>query len=394
MKNHERNGSMKQLQVFRRSFWPGRSIFSPTRSQWQHLAGRYLAATLVVATGIGITFLGASLLAHFYFSVSVLLLATLFVSLFWGVGPGLLASLLSCGTLGYFSSLPQTVPGLAPLSWELLFRLLPFATASLFIAFITGQREGAHRLLQKRAEELATINQELEQANHFKDYFMIRVAHELRTPLTTILGEAQLILRRLKKAERTVIDCQRNIEKIEARASHLRTLVEDLVEISSLHAEKTTLRTARCDFRKICHEVIEDQQASSGRRITAQIPSQPLYLQADCERISSVVINLVENAVHYSLEQTIIHVCVSTDQTGILLQVSNEGPELSLEERARIFEPFYRTPYAENVFREGWGLGLAVCQEIVSRHHGHIWVTPAAGKGTTFLMHLPFQSPT
>lgn len=383
---------MKLVREAIQYFWSGRSALSTPVSRWQHPVVGYIAACLCIAAGIGAILLSHWLVPSFYFPVSSLLLAILLVSLFWGIGPGLLAWLLGCVAFSYFVSRSPHEPIIPPLSWTILFRLLPFALAGLLIAVITGQHQSAHRLVHKRADELSIMNQELERANQLKDYFMIRAAHELRTPLTTILGETQLALRRLHKVGSTTTDCQKSFEKVEARAMYLRAFVEDLLELSRLRSGEIPLRPTSCDFEKLCREVVEDQQALSGRQIEYQFSEQPLILQADCERLTQAIINLVENAVHYSLEHTIIRVRVSADQTSVLFQVHNEGPELSHEQQERIFEPFYRTSFAENVFRTGRGVGLTMSQEIVEKHHGHIWVESVEGKGTTFFVRIPFHA--
>lgn len=392
MRDHERKGSMRRGRETSHVVLPGRNVLSHSTPWWKHPAVGYIAACLLVAAGIGITLFEKSQLTHSYFSASFLLLTTLLVSHLWGVGPGLLASVLSCVALGLFLSLPDNESGPVPLSLELLFRLLPFTLASFIIAIITGQREAARKLLQKRAGELTSMNQELEQANHLKDVFLTRAAHELRTPLTTILGEAQLALRRLNKAESAEIDYQKSFEKVEARAKRLQTFIEDLLELSRLRAYEAPLRLTPCDFGKICREVVEDQQALSGRQIVVQFSSQPLILQADGARLSQVIVHLIENALQYSYEGTLIRVGITVDDRGILLQVSNEGIGLSLEQQEQVFEPFYRAPFAQEVFPKGWGLGLTVSKEIVERHDGQIWIQATEGKDIAFFVRIPFRT--
>ena len=117
---------------------------------------------------------------------------------------------------------------------------------NVIIALLAAQNAVKYRriLVAKQeidsyAQELAAINRQLERANHLKDLFVTRAAHELRTPLTTILGEAQLARRRLKKAERTGTEAligRNHFEKIEAQAQELRALIEALIDLSSLRS--------------------------------------------------------------------------------------------------------------------------------------------------------------
>lgn len=381
---------MGQVRKTNHALLSGRSGLSLSISWWKQTTVGYIVASLMAVAGIGVTLVEESLLAHSYFSASLLLLITLLVSHFWGVGPGLLAASLGCIALSLFLVLPRNETNPALFGWELLFRLFPFTIASLIVAIITGQREVARKLLQRRAIELTIANQELAQANHLKDAFLTRAAHELRTPLTTILGEAQLALRRLNKAEGTEADYQKSLTKVEARAKHLQTFIEDLLELSHVRAYEIPLRLAPCDFGQLCREVVEEQQAFSGRPIVAHIPLQPLLVQVDSARLSQVIVHLIENALHYSFEESPIHLDVYADERNLLLQVTNEGIGLSHEQQELVFEPFYRAPFAQDVFPKGWGLGLTIGKAIIERHHGQIWIETIEGKEITFCVRIPF----
>jgi signal transduction histidine kinase len=104
-----------------------------------------------------------------------------------------------------------------------------------------------------------------------------------------------------------------------------------------------------------------------------------------------VLVNLVNNAVKYSPENTTIHVRVRPEHAHLILEVHNEGTALSPVQLEQIFEPFYRTLDAESSPMKGWGLGLAISKEIVERHGGQIWAESAEGKGITFFVKLPIS---
>lgn len=335
-----------------------------------------------------------------------LCLASVIVGFVWGASPALVTTL--AGFLAFtLIVFPQF--GILRLNFGTAVATLgPFVCAQVVIAVLAGQNmvqywrmRAAEQKVRAYAQELAAtnrnlehINQELERANHLKDYFMVRAAHELRTPLTTILGEVQLALRRLQKtkaAEEEALLYRRHFEKVEARTRILQALVENLIEISSLHTGEKLLQLGRCDFGSLCREVVEDQRMRSGRQIELQLPCNPVIVQADCKRLTQVVINLVGNALHYALEDTVISVSVRMSPQNVLFQVHNEGPALSPEQQTHLFDPFYRTPYGETHFREGWGLGLTVSKEIVERHRGQIWVKSLEGEGTTFFVQIPLQ---
>jgi len=316
------------------------------------------------------------------------------------VGPALVTMALGFLAVNFFVIPQYHLLTLNP--WLDVTMLGPFVVAQFIIALLAAQNAVKYRrvLVAKQeidsyVQELAAINQQLERANHLKDLFVERAAHELRTPLTMLLGETQLARRRLKKAESTgagSLVWRSHFEEIEARAQELRALVDALIDLSSFRSGEVLLQPGTCDFGNLCREVIEDQRAFSGRPIAFSLPSDPVFLQADCERLSQVVINVVRNAIQYSRENTVITVCISAEDPSVMLQVHNEGPALSQEQQEHLFEPFYRTPSAEAMFGEGWGLGLTISKEIVERHGGHIWVEYSEGKGVTCFVQLPFQT--
>ena len=334
------------------------------------------------------------LIRETYFIWIPFCLVSVLVGFIWGTSPALLATLLGFLAFTFFVIPPDDL--LTSNIWNDIRLLGPFVIAQGAIALLAAQNAVKHRRVLKArrevqayAQELAAANQELERANHLKDYFISRAAHELRTPLTTILGETQLALRRLHKAGSTAPECQQSFERVETHAKSLHTLIEDLITLSSLRSNETFLHYQTCDLGKLCREIVAHQCARTERQIALQVPAYPLLLQADCDWISQVVSNLVINAIAYSAEQSTISVNIYEENAYIVLRVHNEGNELSPEQQAQLFEPFYRAPAAETLHRDGWGLGLTLSKEIVERHGGRIRVESVAGGGTTFLVELP-----
>ncbi len=248
--------------------------------------------------------------------------------------------------------------------------------------------------LEAANQRLVQVNEQLERANYLKDYVILRSSHELRTPMTMILGQTQMALRRLNRLGETPENwsaLRQYLGIVEANALNLRMLIDDLFDLSCIRAGQFPLRLTRCDLGSLCRDVIKDQQAFSDRSIELELPSEPLLLQADDRRLVQVLVNLVNNAIKYSPENTTIHVRVHPEHAHLILAVHNEGATLSSVQLEQIFEPFYRTPDAEISPTKGWGLGLAISKEIVERHKGQIWAESAEGKGITFFVKLPMS---
>lgn len=327
-------------------------------------------------------------------------MATLLVGGIWGIGPALLALLLEMLALDYW-----LVPPLGVIDffhWPEIVSFLPFILIQLLVlGLVIIQKNYRQQLLQagqaasQQAEELAESNARLQQADRVKDQFLSMASHELRTPITGIQGNVQLLLRRLKRQNiqkpewLAVYD---SLTKVEKQIQRLTDLVNDVLDINTLRAGKMPLRLTPYDLRDLCQHDIEELPSLAGRSIDLRLPAQPVVVPVDRRRLSQVMSNLISNALKYSPTKTPICVEVSQGPGEAILAVSNEGPVLSKELQESLFEPFYRSPQARVSATPGWGLGLAICQEIVQQHHGRIWVESAEKKGTTFFIALPLPT--
>ncbi len=369
------------------------------RAWWRRKVVGYLCAILLVAAGAGLTLLGEVLLPRFYFPSVLLLVAILLASLFWGVGPGLLALALSCASLAYFYLAPFGGLSLTPLNWELLFQMLPFVLAGLVVTIITSQRETARlhalqamQLARDQAARLSDLNEDLQQANRLKDFFLSVASHELKTPITTIRGQAQLALRRLAKRKATFPEAEGLREvftSVEEQTKRVTNLINDLLDISALRSGKLTVERKPCNFNEICARAVEEQGSQSGRIIELLLPAPAIQLQGDARRLGQVVTNLVNNALKYSPAEGPVGVKVVREPHTVRLSVQDAGKGIPPEQLANIFKPFYRTTEARASSADGTGLGLAICKHIVEQHQGRIWCESVVGTGSTFFVELP-----
>ena len=391
----------------------GRSLMLVSLQQRTEMRKRYIAqmpkwryplvgcvfSVPVVGLAISLVLLEEKLIHDFYFPGAPLFLAIVLVALMWGTGPALFSVFLSTLALEYFYLPPLVQFNLG--NWPGVLQILPFFLAGIVIAIISGQREVARRRalfaeqgLQEHANELERTNQELEQANRLKDQFLSMASHELKTPITAIRGQAQIMLRRLSKQKELpgeFSDVRTALEKIDEQTYRLTALVDDLLDLSSIRSGKIELRFSRCDVRDICSSVVEDQRLLSGRSIELEVPPAPVMLDVDSDRLSQVVTNLVANAIKYSPDESPVRVSVGQRDGVALIEVHDRGQGIPKDQQKRIFETFYRSPDAEAARKSGWGLGLAICKDIVERHEGCIWCESQVGEGSTFFVELPLK---
>ena len=331
-------------------------------------------------------------------------LVSVLVALMWGLGPALFTIVIGLFVIAEFiapdlmtSNMGKNIAIFVP------FIFLEIVAVAIAICFEVARQRmlAAQQMTQAYAQELEAanqrliqVNEQLERANYLKDYVILRSSHELRTPMTTILGRTQQALFRLNRSGETPENwsaLRQYLEIVEVHAQNLRILIDDLFDLSSVHSGQYPLRLTQCDLGSLCRDVIKDQQVFSERSIELELPSDSLLIQADDKRLVQVLVNLVNNAVKYSPENTKIHMRVCLEHAHVILQVHNESTTLSQEQLEQIFEPFYRTQDAENSPVTGWGLGLAISKEIVERHGGQIWAESSEGKGITFFVKLPMS---
>jgi signal transduction histidine kinase len=258
-----------------------------------------------------------------------------------------------------------------------------------FIALILGRRKTSQRQKLPAEQHL-----ELDRATDLEEHFLSMASHELKTPMTTIRGEAQLMLRRLerqKELSSELATIRAALEKIDGQTRRLNAIVDDILELNTIRAGKIELRLRPCNLVDICRDAVEVHRLLTGRTIELEMSASSVTLLADSDRLSQVAVNLVDNALKYSPEGTVVRVAVGQYDDIALIQVHDEGPGIPEDQQALIFEPFYRAPDVQSSSQSGLGLGLAICKEIVERHGGHIGCSSQMGKGSVFFVGLPLR---
>lgn len=332
-----------------------------------------------------------------YFVGAPLVFVVLLVGWIWGLGPACLALLSGVLMIDYWLLPPHNTFKL--ILWPNMLTLLVLLVLQVITLFLVAIHKQNQRQLfhaeeeaRKRAYELAQSNLRLEEADQLKDHFLSCASHELKTPLTTLQGEAQLALRRLSRQAALPAECaylSTHVEKMEGQIRRLRLLVDDLLSLSSLRTGKIPLRVAPCDLSRLCRELTGDLGTLAERPIDLRLPSESIILFADEGRLSQVISNLVANALKYSPPTTVVRVEAHQIPTHVILSIHNEGAAIPPGQHKALFEPFYRSPEASETALPGWGLGLAISQEIVHQHGGKVWLESSEEQGTTFFVELP-----
>lgn len=224
-----------------------------------------------------------------------------------------------------------------------------------------------------------------------KDELITNVSHDLRTPLTSILGYLGLIR---DKQYHSQEDLLKYADIAYLKAKQMKSLVDNLFEYTKVKQTGTPLSINKIDLNQMMEQLVasfELEADKSGLAISAQETDQPMYIEADAEKLGRVFNNLISNAIKYGKGGHHIYLSCATGQPGeVVIHVANDGPEIPKQSLDQIFERFYRVESSRNKDTGGSGLGLAIAQSIIDLHGGYINVSSDQGL-TTFAIHLPVK---
>lgn len=237
-------------------------------------------------------------------------------------------------------------------------------------------RQSAESALVKSNQELARSNAELEQ-------FAYVASHDLQAPLATIASYAQL----LEKRSKDQLDSQANkfIGNIVHGCMRMQTLIDDLLEYSRVGRNQRPFQPTECDL--VVEQALTNLQAAV-RETKAVITYSDLpAITGDFSQLVQLFQNLIGNAIKYRHEAPpVILVTACKSQNNWLFSVADNGIGIAPQHQERIFQIFQRLHTQKEY--SGTGIGLAICQKIVQRHGGSIWVESEPGQGSTFYFTL------
>jgi PAS domain S-box-containing protein len=237
-------------------------------------------------------------------------------------------------------------------------------------------------------QDMRRLNDELAQANRRKTEFLATLAHELRNPLAPLSNGLHLM--RLASTKPEMLEKTRQM--MERQIQHMVHLVDDLLDVARISTGKVELRRRRIDLQEVVRTALETSASlieAGGHRLTVELPSQPLPMDADPTRIAQVVSNLLNNAAKYTPEGGRIKLEVRVEGDQAVLAVSDTGIGLPPEAIEKVFEMFAQVPGTGKP-QGGLGIGLSLVQSLVALHGGSVSASsPGVGKGSTFTVRLP-----
>jgi PAS domain S-box-containing protein len=254
------------------------------------------------------------------------------------------------------------------------------------------ERKHAEEALSRAKDAAEESRRVAEAANGAKSEFLSRMSHELRTPMNAILGFAQLL--EMSQKEPLSSTQQERVKQIERGGQHLLELINEILDISSIEANRMQISPEPVSIRDSIQEVLDLTVPLAVKRHIQVVTklgnsNDNPFVMADRQRLKQVILNLLSNAVKYNYDGgSVILTTQQTPANNWRISLTDTGPGISQENLARLFTPFERlNANQQNV--EGTGLGLVLAKRLVELMRGQMGVESTLGKGSTFWFELP-----
>jgi PAS domain S-box-containing protein len=244
---------------------------------------------------------------------------------------------------------------------------------------------------RKRFENaLSEKNLELVNASRAKDNFLASMSHELRTPLNAIIGFTGTLLMKLPgplNAEQ-----ENQLRTVQTSSKHLLSLINDLLDVSKIEADKVQLARDPIDCRAVLEEVaaaLRPQAERKGLRFTVEAPTRPASLLTDRRALSQILMNLTSNAIKFtSSGSVVLKLAQATATSDLRISISDTGPGIREEDQPKLFQAFSRLETPGRTL-EGTGLGLHLSRKLAGLLGGTISLQSTVGAGSVFTLELP-----
>lgn len=268
---------------------------------------------------------------------------------------------------------------------------------------IVGLRTSA---LERKARKLVHANERLKELDAMKSAFLSSVSHELRTPLTSIMGFAKLISKDFRKlferspAINRQIDVkyqriQDNVGIIVDESERLTRLINDFLDLSKIESGRVEWKESVFGLHEITQSAAQTLASQFQKKpdvtFTTRVPADLPPIKADRDRLTQVMLNLVDNALKFTREGA-VSISACADQGWIQVSVSDTGMGMRRQVLQKVFDKFHQATAAGDTLLDkpkGTGLGLAICHNIIAHYGGLIWAESELGRGTSIIFEIP-----
>ena len=240
--------------------------------------------------------------------------------------------------------------------------------------------------LQESESALRDAKDRAEESSRLKSAFLANMSHEIRTPLNAIVGFSDV----LASGGSSEDEQQGYVDIIKTNSDLLLRLINDILDVSRLEADRVTFTFEECDVVPLCQRVLASvsQARKSENEFIFECDRESMDMRTDTQRLQQVIINLLSNADKFTRNGKItLGLKVDEKQREVLFSVSDTGTGSPLEKQKLVFERFEKL----NEYVQGTGLGLSICKLTVEKWGGEIWVDPGYTDGARFVFTHPLD---
>ncbi len=234
---------------------------------------------------------------------------------------------------------------------------------------------------------------ELRRLQRIRAEFVDNLSHELRTPITTVRLLAETLTREMDEAGASA-RARDMVGKIDVETGHLAQMVSELLDLSRIEQGGAPLYLDDVDLCLVVRGSLERLALFAERQgvaLVADLPTEPIWIRGDDDRLGQVLVNLLHNAVKFSPEGGQVTARASAAEREVVVSIEDHGVGIPRADLDRVFERFYKVDKARVRGKGGTGLGLAIARHIVEGHGGRIWVESVEGQGATFRFAIPLR---
>jgi len=235
----------------------------------------------------------------------------------------------------------------------------------------------------------STDIEDIKELERQKDDFISMASHELKTPITSIKGYVQLLRKVAEKEGNPLFGA--SLLTIDKQVGRLTKLISELLDLTKINAGGLQLSKEVFDIGTLAQEVVKDIQYTSTTHKIELSFDEHLFVYADRDRISQVLINFLTNAIKYSPVATVVEVSITKAGNEIIVRVQDHGIGIAAADQPKIFDRFYRVQGKDELTFPGFGIGLFIAKDIVKKHQGKMWLDSVKDKGSAFYFSLPIH---
>lgn len=237
---------------------------------------------------------------------------------------------------------------------------------------------------------------EREKIERDRRQFVSNVSHELRTPLTSVRSYSEALSDGALEDPKLAREF---LDVIQRETDRMIRMISDLLSLSRMDSNRQEMNLELIDLSRLVDHILDrfdmmlssEEYANKDYKILRELSDKPIWVEADQDRLTQIIDNILNNAIKYSPDGGNITVRLMITHNEALLSIQDQGLGIPQKAIPHIFERFYRVDKARSREQGGTGLGLAIAKEVVERLNGRIWVNSIENKGSSFYISLPYD---